>query len=51
MFDGLYEPHKPFLVNDILKFLNNNPDLYKINSTITRNEGYLKSLKEDKLKN
>tara|TARA_B100002052_G_scaffold299188_1_gene336234 strand:- start:20406 stop:21173 length:768 start_codon:yes stop_codon:yes gene_type:complete len=50
VFDGLYEPHKPFLVNDILKFLNNNPDLYKINSTITRNEGYLKSLKEDKLK-
>jgi hypothetical protein len=35
-------------MDEILKFLNNNPEIESINRSIGRNEGYLKSLKEDK---
>ena len=31
----------------ILNILNNNPELIKINNKIIRNEGYLKSIKND----
>lgn len=37
-----------FNMEDILIFLKDNPDLLKINVQYERNEGYLKSLKEDK---
>ena len=37
-----------FNMEDILIFLKENPDLLKINAQYERNEGYLKSLKEDK---
>ena len=33
---------------DIIKYLESNPDLLKINSKITRNEGLLKSLNKEK---
>ena len=35
-------------LDDILKILNNNPELIKINSSHKRNDGYQKSLKNDK---
>ncbi len=35
-------------MDEILKFLNNHPKIENINNTITRNEGFLKSLKEDR---
>ena len=37
-----------FYTEDILKLLEREPHLLKINSHIIRNEGYLKSLGEDK---
>ena len=37
-----------FSFEDTIKFLEKNQELLKINNKITRNEGYLKSIKEDK---
>lgn len=42
------EGYDTFGYNEILAFLNANPELIKINSMYHRNEGYEKSLKEDK---
>jgi spore coat polysaccharide biosynthesis protein SpsF len=36
-------------MNDILDFINKNPEIENINSHIIRNEGYKKSLLEDKI--
>lgn len=36
-----------FHMDDVIELFGENPDLLKINSGITRNEGYLKSLKKD----
>jgi spore coat polysaccharide biosynthesis protein SpsF len=47
IFDRLYEPGKIFLTKDILDLLEKEPHLMEINSGIIRNEGYLKSIKED----
>lgn len=45
-----YEEKKPcFGYKDILNFLEKNPDLQNINSMYRRNEGYEKSLREDKI--
>ena len=38
---------KPFYMNDILNLLKKKPHLTKINSSHTRNEGYLTSLRKD----
>ena len=48
VFERLYEPHKLFLTLDILNLLVREPYLMEINTGIVRNEGYLKSLAEDK---
>lgn len=43
-------PQNPFFgLEDILKLLERKPELIKINQHIKRNEGYLKSLREDKI--
>lgn len=47
IFSRLYKPGEIFLTGDILGVLEREPDLLKINAGITRNEGYIKSLKED----
>jgi len=47
----IYSKMKPrtiFTMNDILKILKENPELLEINNNIDRNEGYLKSLKNDR---
>jgi len=49
IFNELYRLDSPFLTHEILQFIQNNPDLLEINSKIVRNEGYLKSLQEDKV--
>ncbi len=36
-----------FHMDDVIEVLRGNPDLLRINAGITRNEGYLKSLKKD----
>ena len=48
VFENVYKKKKDFRTKDVLEFLEKNPDVMKINSHIVRNEGYLKSLREDK---
>lgn len=40
---------KPILINDILKVLEKNPDLLEINKNYVLDEGYKKSLNDDKI--
>lgn len=48
IFENVYVNNPDFRMNDILKYLRKNPDVEIINNQIIRNQGYLKSLKEDK---
>jgi spore coat polysaccharide biosynthesis protein SpsF len=48
IYNGLYKKKKYFVLEDILKFLEERPELLKINKKIKRNEGLAKSLREDK---
>ena len=47
VFSRLHRPDQIFLASDMLALLENEPELININSSIVRNEGYLKSLLED----
>jgi len=47
IYDYLYQKDKIFLTNDIFALLEKYPELQEINSKIIRNEGLLKSLKND----
>lgn len=47
IYKNLYPKKQLFLMQDILKLLKEKPELMDINSGINRNEGYIKSLKED----
>ena len=47
IYEYLYNEEKPFLMNDIVELLDNNPSLLEINNMYGRNEGLLKSLRED----
>jgi spore coat polysaccharide biosynthesis protein SpsF len=51
IFDQLHQPTNPFLTNDALELICSHPEWMKINSEIMRNEGYLKSLKNDSTQN
>lgn len=42
------KPRTIFTMNDVLKIIKKNPKLLEINKNIERNEGYLKSLKNDR---
>ena len=48
IYKNLLPKKEIFLMNDILDFLKEHPKLVNINSKFIRNEGYLKSLKNDK---
>ena len=48
VIETLYPVNGNFRMNDILELLQQKPVLVKINKDITRNEGFLKSLEEDK---
>jgi len=48
ILESLYPTNPDFQMENILKFLQCNPDLENLNRGIARNEGYAKSLKEDK---
>ena len=39
---------RPINTSDIIELLTNNPELLKLNSHIIHNEGYIKSISEDK---
>ncbi|MEK7103910.1 MAG: glycosyltransferase family protein [Patescibacteria group bacterium] len=47
IYKDLYKKKKYFVLDDILKFLGQNPELLRINQNIQRNEGLAKSLKYD----
>jgi spore coat polysaccharide biosynthesis protein SpsF (cytidylyltransferase family) len=49
IYKKLYSTNKLFGMEDVLKLLKKRPELEKINSNIIRNQGYLKSLKHDKV--
>ena len=51
IFEQLYNPDSPFLTHKILQLLQKKPDLLTINQGIVRNEGYLKSVKNDEVFN
>jgi spore coat polysaccharide biosynthesis protein SpsF (cytidylyltransferase family) len=48
VYKAAYPKNSRFTTDDILDLINRQPDLKKINSGLTRNEGYQKSLKKDK---
>ena len=47
IYECLYPQKKLFLMDDVLKLLEDNPSLLKINNMYEHNEGLLKSLRED----
>jgi len=51
IFEEVFTKNPNFGMNDVLKFLKKNPEIENLNRHIIRNEGYLKSLKEEKVLN
>lgn len=49
VFEELYKDNPEFDTNDVYALLNRCPDIRKLNAGIIRNEGYLKSLENDKI--
>ena len=47
VYKNLYDPDYFFHMDDVIQLLKQKPELLNINSKFTRNEGLLKSLKED----
>jgi len=48
IYEELYNKNQFFGLNDILKLFDRKPELIKINQSINRNEGLLKSFEDDK---
>jgi len=51
IFENLYGRNPLFGMEEILKFIDEKPEIERINENIVRNEGYKKSLREDRLLN
>ena len=51
IFEGLGHLNGDFVMEDILKFLEENPELTSLNSNTKRNEGLLRSIESESLKN
>jgi spore coat polysaccharide biosynthesis protein SpsF len=49
VYKHLYREGRVFLLKDVLKLLKEYPDLERLNQGIATNEGYAKSLREDKI--
>jgi len=49
VYKRLYKKGRIFLMGHVLKLLEEHPELMEINKGIARNEGYLKSLKNDRI--
>jgi len=47
VFEALYPANPAFGMQDIVVYLDQNPDVKKLNASIKPNEGYLKSLEKD----
>lgn len=50
VYQGIFPKNSNFGMKDVLDFIKENQDIEGLNSNITRNEGYQKSLKEDNTK-
>jgi len=48
IYEGIGAGERVFHMEEILRFLEKNPGLLEINAETTRNEGYARSIKEDK---
>jgi spore coat polysaccharide biosynthesis protein SpsF len=48
IFEHFYPKNKNFLFEDVVKWLEENPQIFKLNSMIEPNLGWVKSLEEDK---
>ena len=48
IYDNLYKPGEVFLMNDVLSFLDKNPELLTINQHYQRNERYLQDIAKEK---
>jgi spore coat polysaccharide biosynthesis protein SpsF (cytidylyltransferase family) len=48
VFSNVYKANKYFTMEDVLAFIERQPQILKINSHIRRNEGYFKSLEKDR---
>ena len=48
VYEALYRENAEFTMQDVLDLLENQPELLKINNDFERNEGLLKSFREDK---
>jgi spore coat polysaccharide biosynthesis protein SpsF len=48
IFEHFYPKNKNFLFEDVIKWLEENPEIFKLNGMIEPNLGWLKSLEEDK---
>ncbi|PWB52450.1 MAG: hypothetical protein C3F06_07795 [Candidatus Methanoperedenaceae archaeon] len=51
IFENLYDKNPLFSMEEIVKLINEKPEIERINENIDRNEGYKKSLREDRLLN
>jgi spore coat polysaccharide biosynthesis protein SpsF (cytidylyltransferase family) len=51
IIENFHDRWTKFDLKDVIAFINQNPHLLKINAQYERNEGYFKSIKEDKLIN
>lgn len=49
IYEGLYKEGEIFHMNDIIRFIKMNPEIQAFNSEYTRNEGYKRSLKLDRV--
>ena len=48
VYQGLYKSGQLFDYQDVLKFLDERPDVVSLNSTIPRDQGYISALSEEK---
>lgn len=49
IYEGIDAGERVFRMEEVLRFLRGRPELLKINSATTRNEGYAKSLRQDRV--
>ena len=47
IFEALYQQNNKFTMNDVIVWLESNPDIYELNKNIIPNQGWLKSFQED----
>ena len=40
IYESLYQAYKPFLLDEVIEFLDNNPDLLELNRSIAQTHSY-----------